>query len=143
MKERLWFRSTVVGECWVTDRAPVRRVRDDGKGSYRGIRDGDKMRPIHQVAYEVYIGPIPEGTELHHECGEKACWRPEHLTPMTPDDHLRHHALEFCKRGHSLTDDNLYYRPNPPKGWSGRECLTCKRMSNEARKRGRKIEPVA
>jgi hypothetical protein len=140
--ERLWFRSEVVGECWVSHRAPTRRVRE-GNGGYPGIRIGERMVPVHQAGWIALRGPIPEGKELHHECSNKSCWRPEHLTPLTPQEHAAIHALEVCNKGHRLTPDNLYVRPNPPKGWSGRACKTCKAGYNRTRSERRSAERKA
>jgi len=136
--DRLWFRSEVQDGCWVSSRALTRNVRD-GKG-YPGIRIGDRMLPVHQAGWLALVGPIPEGTELHHKCRNKRCWRPEHLQPLTPDDHSRIHALQFCTKGHAMTPDNLYVRPNPPEGWSGRACKTCKTGYNKTRSERRSAE---
>lgn len=55
---------------------------------YGKARDG----LAHRVVYEILKGPIPEGFVLHHECGDTACVRPKHLTPMSNGDHVAHHA---------------------------------------------------
>jgi hypothetical protein len=140
--DRLWFRSEVQGECWISNRALTRRVREGGDG-YPGIRIGERMVPVHQAGWLALRGEIPEGKELHHECTNKRCWRPEHLTPLTPEEHSARHALEFCSKGHAMTPDNLYVRPNPPKGWSGRACKACKQAANRKRSEKRSAERKA
>lgn len=42
---------------------------------------------MHRWFYMHLVGPIPDGHELHHECGKPACVRPGHLTPLTPEKH--------------------------------------------------------
>lgn len=46
----------------------------------------------HRHAYELFVGPIPDGHHLHHECEVKACVNPDHLTPLTPAEHRKRHA---------------------------------------------------
>ena len=67
--------------CWSYD-----PVGADGYGvdSVVGI--------VHRYVYETLVGPIPEGHHLHHECRNRACVRPSHLTPLTPADHAQVHA---------------------------------------------------
>jgi len=48
-----------------------------GKTTYEG-RD----RYVHNVAWEVFRGPIPEGLHVLHDCpagDNPSCWNPEHL----------------------------------------------------------------
>lgn len=40
-------------------------------------------RSAHRASYERYIGPVPEGLELDHLCGVRACINPAHLEPVT------------------------------------------------------------
>lgn len=37
----------------------------------------------HRKVYELFVGPIPEGLELNHDCRVRACVNPDHLTPMS------------------------------------------------------------
>ncbi len=69
--------------CWLW------RGRDDGKYA------ADPRVPssqVHRWTYETLVGPIPKGHHLHHECGRRSCVNPAHLTPMTPSQHMAHHA---------------------------------------------------
>lgn len=130
LEDRLWWRSRVDGDCWVSDRAPTRRVRNDGRGAYRGIRIGDEMVPVHLASYRHFIGPIPPGMQVHHKCERKECWRPAHLELLTPDEHQFVHRKTHCKRGHPMTEENLYQRIDE-KGRLYRRCRPC----NASRKR--------
>ena len=43
----------------------------------------------HRVAYEHFVGAIPDGLDLDHLCGVKACVNPEHLEPVTHRENMR------------------------------------------------------
>jgi hypothetical protein len=69
----------------------------DGCWLYKGKREDyvtapSMAQPLHRWVYETLVGPIPEGMWLHHECETKGCCNPAHLTPMSPSDHVSHHA---------------------------------------------------
>ena len=38
----------------------------------------------HRLAYEMHVGPIPEGMDIDHTCGRRECIEPSHLRPLTP-----------------------------------------------------------
>ena len=46
-----------------------------------GTPSGPRYRRI--VAYETFIGPVPDGLELDHTCRRPACFNPRHLDPVT------------------------------------------------------------
>lgn len=61
----------------------------------------------HRVAYELIVGPIPEGLDLDHTCGNKSCVNPDHLDPVTRAEHMRRELarrgrIVACKYGHEL-----------------------------------------
>lgn len=43
----------------------------------------------HRAAYEIHVGPIPEGLTLDHLCCVKACCNPAHLEPVTALENYR------------------------------------------------------
>lgn len=76
--------------------------------------DGREQR-AHRVAYELLVGPIPDGHELHHSCHNPPCCNPAHLELLTLGEHHRLHpnqnsAKTHCIRGHELNGDNLRLR---------------------------------
>jgi hypothetical protein len=70
--------------CWLWQLSKNR----DGYGQ---VRTAAGMTLAHRVYYEGRHAPVPEGTELDHLCGVRACVKPDHLEPVT-------HA-ENCRRG--------------------------------------------
>lgn len=44
---------------------------------------------IHRLTYRMLVGPIPPDHELHHTCENKPCCNPDHLLPVTREEHLK------------------------------------------------------
>ena len=47
------------------------------------------MRSTHRVAYEVFVGPIPDGIEIDHRCGNHACINAAHLRHATRNQNMQ------------------------------------------------------
>ena len=58
---------------------------------YGQVRSKGRMRSTHQVMFEHFVGPVPDGKELDHLCRTRPCCRPDHLEPVT--------HRENCLRG--------------------------------------------
>jgi HNH endonuclease len=80
VQERFWEKVEQGEGCWLWTGAI-----DRGYGQF--VWNGRKR--AHRVAYELIIGPIPEGLELDHLCRNKSCVRPEHLEPVTKAENIR------------------------------------------------------
>ena len=90
---------------------------------YGAIMTADRrMSLAHRVSYELHVGPIPDGLQLDHLCGNTICVRPEHLEPVTDleNKRRRYAAYTICASGHPYDADNTYIRPN-----GRRDCRTC------------------
>lgn len=104
----------------------------NGYGRF-GYRHGD-VRYAHRVAYELAVGPIPDGLDIDHLCRNRACVNPAHLEPVTRSVNLRRGdtivaeraAKTHCPRGHEYTEANTI---RSKQGW--RSCREC----NNARQR--------
>jgi hypothetical protein len=144
--ERFWSYVDRSGECWVWTGG-----KKNGYGNFSVTRDGrDRMVQAHRFAYELEIGPIPDGMTLDHlchtavadecrsgvDCPHRRCVRPSHLDPMPLADNIRaggHGARMSCKRGHEFTPENTGITNRG----KGRFCRTCKR-ADQARMRERR-----
>lgn len=67
--------------CWVWQKY----IAPDGYGE---MRFESRAWAAHRWFYTQHVGEIPEDT-LHHECANKICVNPAHLTPMSYSDHAR------------------------------------------------------
>lgn len=88
---------------------------------YGRINIGNVPRLVHRVAYELLVGPIPEGLELDHQCVNPPCLNPAHMAPVTHAENMARTRRSTCKRGHVFTDATVY-----TKGDGSRECAVCK-----------------
>lgn len=120
MQDRFWAKVNKTESCWLWTACTGRR----GHG-YFGING--KNRAAHRVAYEMLVGPIPPGLTLDHLCRQPACVNPAHLEPVDNRTNVlrgigptaQNARKTHCKRGHSLTSENIYRRGN------GRQCKLC------------------
>ena len=117
--------------CWLWPGAATR----PGPDGYGMIRVGGKLGKTlltHRVAYEILVGPIPEGLDLDHLCRVRRCCNPAHLEPVSRSENaLRgaahgtygkaERAKTQCPQGHPYAGANLYVNPTTGK----RKCREC------------------
>lgn len=75
------------------------RKEEDGKHSYR----------VFRVLYEAFVGPIPDGLQLHHRCENKWCVNPLHGRPVSQREHSALHSKPrrtHCSSGHLMDEEN-------------------------------------
>ena len=97
-----------------------------GYGQF-AVRRGHNQA-AHRFAYELWVGPIPEGLVLDHLCRNTACVRPSHLEPVTQRTNvLRGETLPaaqvlrtHCPAGHPYDAANTYRRAT-----GIRQCRAC------------------
>lgn len=82
-EERFWHRVEKTDGCWNWT-GPLNEkgygiLADEGKHTVRA----------HRFAFELLVGPIPEGLHLDHKCKNKRCVRPDHLEPVTLQENTR------------------------------------------------------
>ncbi len=120
LEERFLSKISFTEGCWEWAAAL------DGQGYSQISRAG---RPVkgYRVAYELLVGPIPDGLVLDHLCMNRGCVRPSHLEPVTHAENIRRgYAAKpraqksCCKRGHPYSGENTMNRSN-----GTRECRTC------------------
>jgi hypothetical protein len=68
-------------DCWLWTAGQ----RDDGYGSFWMM---GRDRRAHQVAYELFVGPIPGGLLVDHTCFTPLCVNPRHLRVATNKQNL-------------------------------------------------------
>ena len=130
LPEHFWSKvDRDVTGCWLWTGAKNSR----GYGCW-GVRGRSHL--THRLAYEALVGPIPTGLTIDHLCRVRACCNPAHLEPvdarenLVRGDTLTAHQVQqtHCLRGHPLSGENLYLRPDR----FGRMCRECRNMHRRA-----------
>jgi len=95
---------------------------------------------VHREIYELFVGPIPDGLDIDHLCGNKGCINPEHLEPVTRSENVRRAIKRIgqwggkqpfnrdCPRGHPLVPLNRV-------GKTYQQCRYCMYVRNARNQR--------
>lgn len=83
---KFWLRvdnTDSADECWTWT------GYTEAKSGYGRLSFGGARSYAHRVAYELAVGPIPEGLDLDHLCRVRNCVNPTHLEPVTRGENVR------------------------------------------------------
>lgn len=140
LEERFWAKvDKTLSECWVW----TAYIGPDGYGRF--FYSSNRTREAHQVAYELAVGPVPNGLQLDHtchtndescaagtECLHRRCVNPAHLEPVTHLENSRRgrhpgstgnrlrRDKGHCRNGHEFTPENTRINRT-----GGRSCKQC------------------
>lgn len=128
-----------LGPCWEW----TGFIHSGGYGVFREHYE-QGSRSAHVLAFELVVGPVPEGKELDHLCRVRHCVRPDHLEPVPHRVNvLRGEGItaqwakrDACNHGHEFTPENTQIRSDSP---GARRCRTCRREESRSRKRNRRV----
>jgi len=123
----LFYSHVTIGDaaaCWRWTGAPDRY-------GYGRLKFCGRMMKAHRVAYELNVGPIPDGLTIDHVkargCSTTLCVNPSHLEPVTCRVNLlrgnthaaKNAAKTHCPKGHPYADHLTTGR------YPQRQCLPC------------------
>lgn len=126
--DRFWPKVDTTGPCWEWTASKNHL----GYGQVSREYPDRRLGMAHRVAYELLVGPIPEGKELDHLCRNPSCVNPDHLEPVTHAENMRRapydapaskRAKTHCPAGHPYSGENLYVNPK-----GRRECRACRKQ---------------
>lgn len=67
-------------------------VQKPDRDGYTRVKFQGKRYGAHRLAYEAFVGNIPDGFDVHHDCGYAHCVNPLHLRALSKEDHRALHA---------------------------------------------------
>lgn len=112
----------LINQCWIWQ----------GSINYKGyaVHGG---RGAYRTVYELEIGPIPNGHDVDHRCGNRLCVNPLHLVAMSHRENIlrsNNHVARYVTRTHCRHGHELISMP----GNRRRSCLECPRAAKKAYK---------
>jgi hypothetical protein len=119
--------------CWLF----TGRLTKTGYATLKQRVPRTKNWRAHRLAYELFIGPIPDGLEPDHLCRVTFCINPTHLELVTGRVNVLrgtaptaiNAAKTACIHGHSFDEANTTNRSD-----GSRRCRACHRSSEYRRK---------
>ena len=78
-----------------------------------------KTGKAHRISYEAFIGPIPKGMHVLHECDNPPCCNPDHLWLGTNSDNIRDAVAKGRHQGNRATTYPVIQLPSKRKYGDG------------------------
>lgn len=73
-------------DCWLWTACVM---RSGGTHPYGLFKVSEKNMLAHRVAYEMLVGPIPDGLVIDHLCRQTLCVNPAHMEPVSQGENVR------------------------------------------------------
>jgi hypothetical protein len=134
--KRFWEKVEKTPDCWLW--VGTRDQKDYGK-----FWNGTTAVIAHRYAYELLVGPIPDGLHIDHLCRVHRCVNPDHLEAVTNRENVLrgegptaiNAAKTHCIHGHEFTPENTITNR-----LGHRWCRTCHIYRLRRRRRERAAE---
>lgn len=134
LRERFMGKVDTSGDCWEWTGGK----NYQGYGHFQlGFKNTVRA---HRLAYELFVGEIPNGLHLDHLCRNTSCVNPDHLEAVTRKVNMERgaHAMKtHCPRGHEYNKKNTYNKPT-----GGRACRICTRVATDKYQARKKLEKI-
>lgn len=117
-EDRFWEKVDATGGCWNWTAG----TDSSGYGTFNAGKEWGTVS-AHRFAWQILVGPIPDGLELDHRCFNTRCVDPDHLEPVTHQqnvDRSRRSRL-YCVRGHRRSENRI--------ATGGKGCHSCTRKT--------------
>lgn len=98
---RFWEKVDRAEGCWLWTGA-----KSSGYGKIQRGQRGAGYVWAHRVAWELTVGPIPDGLQVLHACDNPPCVNPAHLFLGTRSDNMRDAASKGRLRTQKLDKRN-------------------------------------
>jgi len=112
-------------DCWIWTGAT--QQAKDKKLIYGRVWNGSTTELAHRFSYRVFVGEIPSGLTVDHQCGNTFCVNPKHLKAMTLKENiLKGDGLTAinARKTHCKCGQKLVHRSTKPEKL-GRYCRKC------------------
>jgi len=111
IEDRFWPKVEKTSGCWNWTAS----LNTSGYGQIGSGGQFGRPHLAHRVAYELEVGPIPEGMQVDHLCFNRICVNPAHLRLVTNKQNNEHMAGVQSNNSSGYT--GVYWRKELSK-WS-------------------------